>query len=267
MTSQQRVAVLGTGAIGTAVARRFLAAGVDTVVWNRTPSRAAPLVAAGAHHAATATEAVSSSTLALLTVTDHAAAAEILTGVPTDPGQTVVVMCTGIPGNLPRHFLTAGIQASPAVIGTPAATFVYSGSRPAYDRGLPLLQLLGTARFAGESPEAAAIWDLALFGLWYDAHLGLLRALETIRATGGDLTAFSEAATTQLGHVVAGVASALTEPGPATLTEHLTVLRELITLRAGHPLGDGGLTTIAARLESLPPDLLSGKNLNALISR
>src|SRR3954463_13276349 len=46
------VAVLGTGRIGRPVAARLLAAGFAVRVWNRTVSRAAPLVLDGAYVAA-----------------------------------------------------------------------------------------------------------------------------------------------------------------------------------------------------------------------
>jgi 3-hydroxyisobutyrate dehydrogenase len=43
-----RVAVLGTGIMGSAMARNLLAAGLDTTVWDRSPEATAPLAAAGA---------------------------------------------------------------------------------------------------------------------------------------------------------------------------------------------------------------------------
>ncbi|MGW2314252.1 NAD(P)-binding domain-containing protein, partial [Actinomadura luteofluorescens] len=38
-----RIAFLGLGRMGVPMARRLAAAGHDLTVWNRTPSRAAPL--------------------------------------------------------------------------------------------------------------------------------------------------------------------------------------------------------------------------------
>lgn len=42
------VALLGTGTLGSAIARRFLAQGLDVHVWNRDSSRTAPLIDLGA---------------------------------------------------------------------------------------------------------------------------------------------------------------------------------------------------------------------------
>ncbi len=52
-----RVAVLGTGIMGSAMAGRLVAAGLATTVWDRSPSAAAPLGQAGALVAETAAEA------------------------------------------------------------------------------------------------------------------------------------------------------------------------------------------------------------------
>jgi 2-polyprenyl-6-methoxyphenol hydroxylase-like FAD-dependent oxidoreductase len=43
-----RVAVLGTGIMGSAMARNLIAAGLPTAVWDRSPSATAPLAEAGA---------------------------------------------------------------------------------------------------------------------------------------------------------------------------------------------------------------------------
>ena len=52
-----RVAVLGTGIMGAAMAHSLLAAGVPATVWDRSPEATAPLAAAGARVAASAAEA------------------------------------------------------------------------------------------------------------------------------------------------------------------------------------------------------------------
>nr|BFE78893.1 hypothetical protein GCM10020093_014940 [Planobispora longispora] len=111
-----------------------------------------------------------------------------------------------------------------------------------------------------------------MFGVWYDAQLGLLRALDTVREAGIDVAEFSRAAAAQLGHVVTGVPGTVSElsrsiypAGPADLTEHLTVVRHLIGLRAGRRLGDGGLPAVAARIEALIGDGRGDEGLGATI--
>ncbi len=173
---------------------------------------------------------------------------------------------------LGAQYLDAGIQASPEMIGTDAALIVYSGPRPTFERHRTTLALLSTPRFVGEAPEAAAVWDLALFGVWYDAQLGLLRALDVAREAGIDVAWFARTAGAQLGHVVAGVPATVSAvqrgsspAGPADLTEHLTVVRHLVRLRSGRPLGDGGLAEVAARIEALVAEGRGGEGLTAAI--
>ncbi|GIF00639.1 6-phosphogluconate dehydrogenase [Paractinoplanes rishiriensis] len=275
-----RITVIGTGAIGGAVTRRLLAAGRDVVVWNRTAARVAPLVAAGARPADSIAAATASSRLVLLTLTDYAAVRECLAQFDGHrPGLTVVALCTGTPHDAQQaaqqaaRYLDGGVQAAPEAIGTASATFLFSGSRDAFDEHAATLGLLGSVRFVGEAPEAAAIWDLTLFGVWYDAQLGLLRALETVRAAGVDVTDFAGTAGKQLGYVVSAVTGTAAEvqrgvypSGPATLPEHLTVIRQLLEHRAGHRLGDGGLAAVAARIETLVAAGHGSDGLTATVS-
>lgn len=260
----QRTAVIGTGAIGSAVARRLLAGGHDVVVWNRTAERANALVDAGAVRASTIEDAAAD--LMLLTLTDHAAVRACLPEKLA--GRTVVALSTGtaedartaarLVAERGGHYLDAGLQTSPEAIGTDAATILYSGSRTAFDEHASTLGLLSTPRFVGDTPEAAAVWDLALFGVWYDAQLGVLRALDAVRDAGIDVAEFARTAVTQLGHVVGAVDATATEmrrgeypAGPADLAGHLAVLHHLVELRAGARLGDGGLAAVARKVEAL----------------
>ncbi|SCG59133.1 NAD(P)-dependent oxidoreductase [Micromonospora coxensis] len=278
-----RVAVVGTGAVGAAVARRLLAGGYDVTVWNRTPARTAALTGAGARSARTVDEAVAAGELVLLALTDHEAVQQCLDRLDGGlAGRTVVALCTGTPEEARRtaqrvaglggHHLDAGLQAGPDTIGTDAATLLFSGDPSAYERHAGTFGLLGTARFVGTAPEAASVWDLALFGLWYDAQLGLLRAMDAVRAAGVDVSTFAPSAENQLGHVVSAVSATASEiagaefpRGPADLGEHLTVVRHLVGLRAGRPLGDGGLAEVAARMEALVAQGRGAEGLTATV--
>ncbi|MCF6524756.1 NAD(P)-dependent oxidoreductase [Streptomyces sp. JJ36] len=70
------VAVLGTGIMGSAMARNLCRAGLDVRVWNRTRARAEPLAADGARVAGTPAEAADGASVVLTMVHDGAAALE-----------------------------------------------------------------------------------------------------------------------------------------------------------------------------------------------
>jgi 3-hydroxyisobutyrate dehydrogenase len=74
------LAVLGTGHMGAAIARRLLAAGHRVTVWNRTPTRAASLAQSGAVIAETPAKAVVEADLIITMLTDAAAVEAALFG-------------------------------------------------------------------------------------------------------------------------------------------------------------------------------------------
>ncbi len=81
-----RVAVLGTGIMGSGMARSLLRSGLDVSVWNRHPGRAASLAADGAHVAATAGEAVADADAVVTMLWDGNSVAEVMAdALPTAP--------------------------------------------------------------------------------------------------------------------------------------------------------------------------------------
>ncbi|MFD9893566.1 NAD(P)-dependent oxidoreductase [Amycolatopsis sp. NPDC059027] len=69
------IAVLGTGAMGAAMAHRLLAAGHELRVWNRTPEKLVPLLELGAFAAGTPAEAARGADAVLVSLA-HAGAVE-----------------------------------------------------------------------------------------------------------------------------------------------------------------------------------------------
>jgi 3-hydroxyisobutyrate dehydrogenase len=82
----RRVAVLGTGIMGAGMARSLLRSGLDVIVWNRSPSRAAPLGGDGARVAGTAAEAVAGVDAVVTMLWDGGSVAEVMTAaLPAAP--------------------------------------------------------------------------------------------------------------------------------------------------------------------------------------
>jgi 6-phosphogluconate dehydrogenase (decarboxylating) len=65
------VSVLGTGMLGTALARALLQAGHRVTIWNRTASKVDALVASGATRALTPAEAVAASPIVIASVSTY----------------------------------------------------------------------------------------------------------------------------------------------------------------------------------------------------
>lgn len=97
MSGFDKVVVLGTGIMGTALAGRLLGQGVDVTVWNRTAERAAPLADKGAKVAATPAEAVAGADAILLTLFDADAVTSVLEqAAPAAPASATWVQMSTI---------------------------------------------------------------------------------------------------------------------------------------------------------------------------
>jgi 3-hydroxyisobutyrate dehydrogenase len=93
------VAVLGTGVMGAAMARRLLDSGLSVRVWNRTRARAEPLAADGATVAASPAEAADGAGVVLTMLTDGEAVEQAMLGragalEPMRPGAVWLQMST-----------------------------------------------------------------------------------------------------------------------------------------------------------------------------
>jgi len=99
----ERVAVLGTGIMGSAMARNLLAAGLPVTVWDRSAAATAPLRQAGATVAASAADAVRD-------------VGVLITMLPTADVVTSVVFDDGVAGSLPD----GAVWAQMATIGLTA---------------------------------------------------------------------------------------------------------------------------------------------------
>jgi 3-hydroxyisobutyrate dehydrogenase-like beta-hydroxyacid dehydrogenase len=204
------VTVIGTGVMGSALARALAGAGHQVTAWNRTPSRALPLASAGVTIADGLLDAVRGSDPVIMCVSNQAAAAELL----ADPaltgllrGRTLIQMTTGTPADGRRNaawaeplgigYVDAAILAYPREIGTPDAEIFYCGpaSAPEAAPGLgPLLGALGTVHYLGEDAGRAAVVDAALIAFFYGTMAGLVQCVNLATAEGvpiGDLLPIS----------------------------------------------------------------------------
>ncbi|MFI1222584.1 MULTISPECIES: NAD(P)-dependent oxidoreductase [unclassified Streptomyces] len=165
--------LLGLGAMGTALARTWLAAGHPLTVWNRGPGRSAELAAAGVRVAATAAEAVAASPLVVTCLLDDASVREALADADlTD--KDLVDLTTSTPAEARTRatwatergarFLDGGVMAVPTMIGVPEAGgyVFYSGSRDVFDAHREALAVPVATRYVGSDPGFAALHDVAL---------------------------------------------------------------------------------------------------------
>ena len=187
-----RVVLLGLGAMGTALARTWLAAGYPVTVWNRTAAKAEPLRELGADVAATAAEAVSAGRLVVTCLFDDASLEEALAEADLH-GRDLVDLTTGTPGQADTRavwaqkrgarFLSGGMMAIPPMIGVPEAGgyVFYSGPREVFDQHAATLAVPLGVHFAGTRPGAAALYDIALLSAMHGMLAGITHAFALVR--------------------------------------------------------------------------------------
>lgn len=78
MPDIRKITLIGTGLMGLPMSRNLMAAGHDLTVWNRSPARAAPLVAEGAKTASTAAEAIAGAEVIITMLSDGFATQALL---------------------------------------------------------------------------------------------------------------------------------------------------------------------------------------------
>jgi 3-hydroxyisobutyrate dehydrogenase-like beta-hydroxyacid dehydrogenase len=170
MTGMTSVAVIGLGAMGARFAGRFLEAGHDVIVWNRTPEKAQELVSRGALAAATPAEAARNAEAVVTAVSDPEALRTVTEGpdgiaAGANASTTVIEMSTVGPRAV-RWLETAlppgvGLLDAPVLgslseaEGGTLLVFV-GGPRPLAERWIPLFGTLGSVIIAGPLGSGAA---------------------------------------------------------------------------------------------------------------
>ncbi|MFI6374798.1 NAD(P)-dependent oxidoreductase [Streptomyces sp. NPDC050546] len=192
VASRTPLTLLGAGAMGTALARAWLAAGHPVTVWNRTPARAEALAAEGAAVAASAAEAVAANRLVIACLLDDASVGEALEGADL-AGRDLVNLTTGTPAEgrtraawadaRGARFLDGGVMAVPPMIGAAdsGGYVFYSGSPELFEEHRDTLAVPAGTRYVGADPGFAALYDVALLSAMSGMFAGVTHAFALIR--------------------------------------------------------------------------------------
>jgi 3-hydroxyisobutyrate dehydrogenase len=194
-----KIALLGTGTMGTGMAHAMLRAGLDVRVWNRNPDRAAPLAADGATVAATAAEAVASVDVVITMLFDADAVIEVMTPILDDLGPDTVWVQASTVGVEGTARIAALAEAhSVRVLDLPVAgtkkpaedgtlVLLLSGDQAASERVQPVLDAIGSRVVpAGDAPGAATALKLAVNSWVASINAATGQALAMARGLGVD---------------------------------------------------------------------------------
>ncbi|QCI63960.1 NAD(P)-dependent oxidoreductase [Phreatobacter stygius] len=189
------ISILGLGAMGQALTARFLQQGHTVTIWNRTPGKAASLVAKGAREVKSAAGAIAASDVTVMCVLDYAASDSVIDEAASAlSGRALVNLTNGTPAQaraaagrvagLGAAYLDGGIMATPPMIGGEHALILYSGSKATFDAHAGALEGLGAANYLGADAGLASLHDLALLSGMYGLFAGFFHASALIDSEG-----------------------------------------------------------------------------------
>lgn len=202
-----RIAVLGTGRMGGALASAFARAGHEVTVWNRTVAKAKPLEALHVRIAGSLVEAVAAADLVVGNVSDYTASAAILWRPEIEralQGRTYLELASGTPKEAQRaaewakenriHYLDGAIMATPSFIGEPGCVILYSGPAGLYDTHRSTLAALGDgALHVGVDIGHASVLDNAILVVLWGSVLGLFQGAAICEAERLPIATFAGA--------------------------------------------------------------------------
>ncbi|MGC9992140.1 MAG: NAD(P)-dependent oxidoreductase [Candidatus Cybelea sp.] len=143
MELTRNIAVLGVGTMGSAFARRLLAAGMGVSVWDRTPAVAAPLAQAGAVVAVTLEEAVRDAGVAITMVPTIASIEETMPrALAALPRDAIWLQMSTIGADGTERAIALAKEHRPDVVFVDAPV---SGSRVPAEEGKLLILASGPA--------------------------------------------------------------------------------------------------------------------------
>jgi 3-hydroxyisobutyrate dehydrogenase-like beta-hydroxyacid dehydrogenase len=168
-----KIGFLGIGNMGAAIAPNLINAGHDVSVWNRSPDKAAALVAKGASHALTPADAAKAEVVFTMLADDAAVegvADDIIAnldegGIHISLSTISVALAeklTVAHASKGQSFVAAPVFGRPAAAADAKLFITAAGAPEAMARVMPLLQAIGQkVEVFGETPSTANLVKLA----------------------------------------------------------------------------------------------------------
>ena len=195
----QRIALLGTGLLGSGMVQRFRRSGTAVTVWNRTASKARALEQHGAQVAASPQEAVTGVERVHLVLPDDAIVTEILQQIAPALQRDAIVVdhSTTLPeatkqrtGQLRAQgirYVHAPVFMSPQMAADGVGLMLVSAARAEFEAVRPALeQMTGEVWYLGERPDLAAAYKLFGNCMLFAISGGLADVIAMARANAVD---------------------------------------------------------------------------------
>ncbi|KXW56323.1 NAD(P)-dependent oxidoreductase [Ferrovum sp. PN-J185] len=200
-----KCALIGTGLMGTPIAKRLLDHGYELVVWNRTRDKCQPLVQLGANLGGSIQETVADAHIIITMLTNGAAVTEVLQQgiLPASKPGDIFIDMSSIPPHVAKQHAQwcreKGVDAldapvSGGVVGAEQGSLaiMVGGEKSVFDDALPLFNVLGRATYVGEA-GAGALAKLANQMIVGMSIAAVAEAMTLMAKAGADAKAVREA--------------------------------------------------------------------------
>jgi 3-hydroxyisobutyrate dehydrogenase len=262
-----RIALLGTGLLGSGMVQRFLKSGTQVTVWNRTAAKARALEEAGAAVGATPQEAVANAERVHFVLPDDTVVNSILHEIaPALPRDAIVVdhsttlpeatrvraeqlRATGV------RYVHAPVFMSPQMAADGVGLMLVSAAHADFDAVRPALEpMTGEVWYLGERPDLAAAYKLFGNCMLFAITGGLADIIVMARANAIDpVEALSVFQKFQAANIIAGrgprMARGDTTPASFAVEMARKDVALMMTAARGQPLV--ALPCIARRMDAV----------------
>jgi len=196
------VTVIGMGAMGSAIARRFLMDGANVTVWNRTRAKAEALAIDGATAMANLAEAVKASEKIVICVSDYNACKHLCEqpGIANALfGRSVIQLTGGTPADaadvdewMRGHavtYLDGAIMCYPGDLGSDSSQILVAGSQTSFAEWKGLLSCLAKdLRYVDGNVRAAKTLDMALLARFVGLKFSAMHGAHICESEGVSLS-------------------------------------------------------------------------------
>ncbi|KAL4887857.1 hypothetical protein BDV59DRAFT_206581 [Aspergillus ambiguus] len=205
MAAEHSVSIIGLGAMGSALAQKFVENGWRTTVWNRSSIKVRPLAAKGAVAASSVAECVGASPLVIICLLNPTAVHDVLENInPTScAGRVLIDYTSGTRTQTKQSqelamylsfsaYLRGAILATPAHIGLPESSIYYAGGKEAFLFIKDGFKILGRSSYLGDDPGLASLQGCIMMDAFFGIAAGFLQSVAVIKSSKRDVAGGAE---------------------------------------------------------------------------
>ena len=199
-----KIAVLGLGNMGSALAHCLVKAGHEVSVWNRSAGKMAQFSGTGAQICTVPDDAVADCEFTIICIKNHKDSVDLVRGLGVSlAGKTICDMSTGdtadaeqlvsLLGEQGAYFMLGMINAYPTGIGGDDTTILTVGSPGTWERFGDIIRTLGgRSTQVGDKPAALAALFAGLFTVRQGFMFGMIYGALVCRKAGIPMQVFSD---------------------------------------------------------------------------